>query len=348
MENNISFGARPKNPLRRRILRDLRREWKRYLMIFAMLVVTIGFVSGMYVANNSMLTSADKKKTEYNLEDGCFETAEKASDEMIKALEKGEKADVKQYYLDKGYEEADKEVKKAIDEKIPGEIEKAVKDGIEEQVRAQATEGVEAQIAQYSNMGAKVSDSEKEKMIQDIVDENLQAALDEYYDDAYQTAYDKFMDEEYEDTLEDAKKEAYEEVEDTVEEEYEKAADKYDLDNPDYEAVPIKIYENFYKDSGEDRDLDGEKDGNIRVYKDRDDVDLYSIHEGKMPSSADEIAIDRMHAANVNVKIGDTIRVGGQDFKVTALVALAPPRLALLSLGSIPSQKKGVLHPSPG
>ena len=52
----------------------------------------------------------------------------------------------------------------------------------------------------------------------------------------------------------------------TVDEEYEKAADKYDLDNPDYEAVPIKIYENFYKDSGEDRDLDGEKDGNIRVF----------------------------------------------------------------------------------
>ncbi len=310
------------SPLKKRVPRELVGEWRKYVVIALFLILMIGFISGMYVANNSMLTSADKKKTEYNLEDGCFETAEKASNEMIKALEKGEKADVKQYYLDKGYEEADKEVKKAIDEKIPGEIEKAVKDGIEKEVRAQATEGVEAQIAQYSNMGAKVSDSEKEKMIQDIVDENLQAALDEYYDDAYQTAYDKFMDEEYEDTLEDAKKEAYEEVEDTVEEEYEKAADKYDLDNPDYEAVPIKIYENFYKDSGEDRDLDGEKDGNIRVYKDRDDVDLYSIHEGKMPSSADEIAIDRMHADNVKVKIGDTIRVGGQDFKVTALVAL--------------------------
>ena len=41
-----------------------------------------------------------------------------------------------------------------------------------------------------------------------------------------------------------------------------------------------------------------------------------------MPVNENEIAIDRMHAANVNVKIGDTIRVGGQDFKVTALVAL--------------------------
>ena len=56
---NISFGKRPKNPLHKRVWRDLLRDWKRYLMIFAMLVVTIGFVSGMYVGNKSMMTSLD-------------------------------------------------------------------------------------------------------------------------------------------------------------------------------------------------------------------------------------------------------------------------------------------------
>ena len=71
--NNISFGKRPKNPLRKRVLRDLRREWKRYLMIFAMLVVTIGFVSGMYVANNSMMTSLDKNAEKFSRESGHFE-----------------------------------------------------------------------------------------------------------------------------------------------------------------------------------------------------------------------------------------------------------------------------------
>ena len=35
---NIQFGKRPKNPLRKRVRRDLLRDWKRYLMIFAMLV----------------------------------------------------------------------------------------------------------------------------------------------------------------------------------------------------------------------------------------------------------------------------------------------------------------------
>ena len=312
-----------KSPLKKRVFRELIGEWRKYLVIAVFLIVMIGFISGLYVANNSMLTSAENKITEYNLEDGSFEISEKASDEMIEALEKGEKADVKQYFLDKGYAEADKEVKKAVDEAIPEEIEKAVKEGIEEEVRAKATEGVEAQIAQYADIGMEVSEEEKEKQIQAIVDENLPTVLDECYDDAYEEAYDEFMDsEDYTKTLEDAKEEAYKEVEKTVNEEYEKAADKYDLDNPDYKAVPIKIYENFYKDAVEDNDGDNKKDGIIRVFKDRTDINLYSIHEGEMPVNENEIAIDRMHANNVNVKVGDTIKVAGQDFKVTALIAL--------------------------
>ena len=237
------------NPLKRRVFRELLGEWHKYLVIALFLIIMIGFVSGMFVANNSMLTSAENKKKEYNLEDGSFEISEKASAEMIESLEKGEKADVKQYYLDKGYEEADKEVVKAVDE---------------------------------------------------------------YLEEAYGESFkDLISSDDYDKAIEDAKEEAYKEVEKTVDEEYEKAADKYDLDNPDYEAVPITIYENFYKDTGEDRDGDGEKDGNIRIFKDRTDVDMYSIHEGKMPQNENEIAIDRMHADNVKIKIGDTINVGG-------------------------------------
>ena len=312
-----------KSPLKKRVFRELIGEWRKYLVIAIFLVVMIGFISGLYVANNSMLTSAENKITEYNLEDGSFEISEKASDEMIDALEKGEKADVKQYYLDKGYAEADKEVKKAVDEAIPEEIEKAVKEGIEEEVRAQATAGVEAQLSQYADMGIEVSEEEKEKQIQAIVDENLQAAIDEYYDDAYEEAYDEFINSnDYDEALEEAKEEAYKEVEKTVDEEYEKAADKYDLDNPDYKPVSINIFENFFKNAGEDNNLDGNKDGNIRVYKDRKDINLYSIHEGKLPVNENEIAIDRMHANNVNVKVGDKINVDGEEFTVTALIAM--------------------------
>ena len=249
-----------KSPLKKRVPRELLGEWRKYVVIALFLILMISFISGMYVANNSMLTSAENKKVEYNLEDGSFELDKKADEDLIKAVEEGEKADIKQYYLDKGYEEADKEVKKAVDETLS---------------------------------------------------------------EAYGGEFRKLIsDEDYDKALDAAKKEAYKEVEKEVDKEYEKASEKYNLDDPDYKAVKVKIYENFYKDAVEDNDCDGKKDGNIRVYKDRNDVDMYSIHEGKMPAADNEIAIDRMHANNVNVKVGDTIKVGGEDFKVTALVAL--------------------------
>ena len=311
---------RVKNPLKKRVFRELLGEWQKYLVIAIFLIATIGFVSGMFVANNSMLTSARNKKVEYNLEDGNFELKEKAGDELIKALEKGEKADIKQYYLDEGYKEADKEVIKAVNDAVPEEIEKAVKDGIEEEVRNGATQAVEEKLSAYADMGVVISDEEKEEQIQSIVDENLQAAIDEYYEDAYKEAYDKYMySDEYYDVISDAKEEAYKEVRKTVDEEYSKAADKYDLDNPDYKPVKIRIYENFYKDAPE---KSRGHEGKIRVYKDRKDIDRYSIHEGSVPSDENEIAIDRMHAANVGIKVGDEIEVGGKNFRVSALIAL--------------------------
>ena len=48
-----------KNPLIKRIPKEIIGYWKKYLVVFIFLVLTIGFVSGMYVANDSMLTSAD-------------------------------------------------------------------------------------------------------------------------------------------------------------------------------------------------------------------------------------------------------------------------------------------------
>ena len=44
-----------RNPLIKRIPKELIGDWKKYLVVFLFLVLTIGFVSGMYVANESML-----------------------------------------------------------------------------------------------------------------------------------------------------------------------------------------------------------------------------------------------------------------------------------------------------
>ena len=100
-----------KNPLIRRIPKELIGDWKKYLVVFLFLVLTIGFVSGMYVANESMISSANEGVTKYKQEDGHFELKKQADATLLSAIETGEKADVKQYYLD--------EAKKKLDKNIP-------------------------------------------------------------------------------------------------------------------------------------------------------------------------------------------------------------------------------------
>lgn len=43
--------------------------------------------------------------------------------------------------------------------------------------------------------------------------------------------------------------------------------------------------------------------------------------QGSFPQKADEIAIDRMHADNVGIKVGDTVTVSGETYKVVGLLA---------------------------
>ena len=46
-----------KSPLRKRLLRELKGEIGKYLVVFILMVATIGFVSGFLVADGSMLTA---------------------------------------------------------------------------------------------------------------------------------------------------------------------------------------------------------------------------------------------------------------------------------------------------
>ncbi|MFR0797053.1 MAG: hypothetical protein ACLSHG_12925 [Oscillospiraceae bacterium] len=61
------------NPLTRRIPRELAGDWRKYLVVFLFLVLTICFVSGMYVANESMMRASVDGVTTYKLEYGHFE-----------------------------------------------------------------------------------------------------------------------------------------------------------------------------------------------------------------------------------------------------------------------------------
>ena len=90
-----------KNPLKKRISREFFGDWKKYLVVALFLILTIGFVSGMYVANGSMMQAATESVTKYKREDGHFELNKKADKDLLEAIETGKKADVKQYYIDK-------------------------------------------------------------------------------------------------------------------------------------------------------------------------------------------------------------------------------------------------------
>lgn len=230
-----------RDPLRIRVLRELTGEWKKYAVIFIFLTAMIGFISGVYVANNSMLEATYRVKTELIREDGHFELDKKADEDLIEGIESGEKYSVKPYFIFKAYDEI------SIDD--PG----------------------------------------------DIMDPDYMEKLNKLYEEADRKA----------------------------EEDYENAVGEYDLDDPFFRKVPVTLYENFHKDTDEDIDGDGTRDSGVRVYKNRDDIDLYCLMDGKDAVTADEIVIDRMHADNRGIKVGDTITIGGQKFTVSGLVAFS-------------------------
>ena len=199
-----------KNPLIKRIPKELAGDWKKYLVVFLFPVLTIGFVSGMYVANESMLTAADEGITRYKQEDGHFELKEKADSSLIEAIESGEKAD------------------------IPG-------------------------LAEENTADVDNDDSEENGKSDD------------------------------------------------------------DLDNS--KKTTVTVYENFFRNEDEDNDNDGKSDGTIRVYAKTDDINLACLLDGDFPQNENEIAVDRMHADNAGMKVGDKISVSGKEFKITGLIA---------------------------
>jgi putative ABC transport system permease protein len=165
-----------RTPLRKRILREMIAEWKKYLALFAIMTITIGFVSGMFVANDSMGTASRQAYEKYNIEDGHFELKEKASDKLLQAI---------------------------------------------------SHEGV-------------------------------------------------------------------------------------------------TVYPQFYKQVRE-RKLDAKKAQNseVRIFMLRDKVNGSCLMKGEYPTASDEIAIDRMHADNAGISVGDTIKIDGKDMKVTGFIALS-------------------------
>ena len=86
-------------------------------------------------------------------------------------------------------------------------------------------------------------------------------------------------------------------------------------------AGELEFYNLFYKNEAL-VDFGADTVKTVRIYSERDTVNTVCLMEGKMPASADEIAIDRLFAETNNVNIGDTLRFSKCEYKVSGYVAL--------------------------
>lgn len=77
-----------KSPLRKRLPRELKSEIGKYLIVFILMVTTIGFVSGFLVADGSMLIAYNESFEKYNIEDGNLRTAEQIYKTQREEIEK--------------------------------------------------------------------------------------------------------------------------------------------------------------------------------------------------------------------------------------------------------------------
>lgn len=76
-----------KNPLNKRLPKEFRKDFGKCLVIFLLLVITIGFVSGFLVADGSMIKAYNEGIDKYNTENGHFRTSEKMNDAQIQSIE---------------------------------------------------------------------------------------------------------------------------------------------------------------------------------------------------------------------------------------------------------------------
>lgn len=96
-----------KNPLRKRIVREIRQDLGKNLAIFLFIAVTIGFMSGFLVADDSLKTAYDESFEKYNIEDGNCEVSEMLTDEEKRELEE-EVTIYDNFYVEKEVEENNK------------------------------------------------------------------------------------------------------------------------------------------------------------------------------------------------------------------------------------------------
>ena len=89
-----------KNPLIKRLPRELKKEAGKYIVIFLFMVITIGFVSGFVVATHSLAYEFDNSFDVRNIEDGHFALEEKMTGDLPDRIESMDVAVHELFYKD--------------------------------------------------------------------------------------------------------------------------------------------------------------------------------------------------------------------------------------------------------
>lgn len=93
-----------KNPLNKRLLRELTGDIGKYIVIFLLLVLSIGFVSGFLVAGESMHRAYNESFEKYNIEDGNFRCEERLTDSQKAKIEKKGVSIYENFYVEKAFD----------------------------------------------------------------------------------------------------------------------------------------------------------------------------------------------------------------------------------------------------
>ncbi len=96
-----------RNPLIKRLPRELKHEAGKYIVLFLFITIVIGFVSGFLVASGSMRLAYDESFDKYNVEDGNFELYFEAEDSLIGILEKEDVTIYENYYIERETDDID-------------------------------------------------------------------------------------------------------------------------------------------------------------------------------------------------------------------------------------------------
>ncbi len=96
-----------KNPLIRRLPRELKSDLGKYIVLLIFITGMIGIVSGMLVASGSMIATYNESFEKYNVEDGNFELAYQADARLLDTLEQENVTIYENFYLEKETDQID-------------------------------------------------------------------------------------------------------------------------------------------------------------------------------------------------------------------------------------------------